>query len=373
MFVALRDIRFAKGRFALMGSVVALITLLIVLLSGLTAGLADQSTSAVGNLPASHIAFGTSGEGDPEESYGDSTVTRDQLDAWADTEGVEWAEPVGITQSRVELDDGGGTAAALFGVRSDGPLAPEGLRPQDGLVVSQEISEDFGVAEGDTVTVAGTELTVRGVAPTEHYSHMPAVWADIEVWQGIDPRVRHAEGRDAPIANVVAARMETPVGGGQSPQDVAEAADEGADTVSTTLSGSLRAIGSFSSENSSLVTMQGFLYAISALVIGAFLTVWTIQRSGDIAILKALGGSTRYLLRDALVQALIVLLLGTAAGGAAGVGLGALAGSVLPFSLTAATTFGPVAAMIVLGMLGAVLAVRRITSVDPLTALGGVR
>ena len=46
VFVALRDIRFAKGRFALMGSVVALITLLIVLLSGLTAGLANQSTSA---------------------------------------------------------------------------------------------------------------------------------------------------------------------------------------------------------------------------------------------------------------------------------------------------------------------------------------
>lgn len=377
MFVALRDIRFAKGRFALMGSVVALITLLIVLLSGLTAGLANQSTSAVRNLPADRIAFGTSGDGAPEESYADSTVTRAQLDAWADAEGVEWAEPVGITQSRVELEDGDGTAAALFGVVSGGQLAPEGLEPEDGLVVSEVIAEDFGIAAGDTVTVAGTELTVSAVAPTEHYSHTPAVWTDIEAWQGIDPRVRHAEGDDAPIANVIAARIDPRAG----PEAVAQATDgtvDGAvdgeaDTVSTTLSGSLRAIGSFSSENSSLVTMQGFLYAISALVIGAFLTVWTIQRSGDIAILKALGGSTRYLLRDALAQALIVLLVGTALGGAAGVGLGALAASFLPFALTAATTLGPVTAMVVLGMLGAVLAVRRITSVDPLTALGGVR
>src|SRR5699024_1665906 len=54
VFVAFRDIRFAKGRFALMGSVIALLTLLIVLLSGLTAGLADQSTSAIRNLPADH-------------------------------------------------------------------------------------------------------------------------------------------------------------------------------------------------------------------------------------------------------------------------------------------------------------------------------
>ncbi len=47
MFLAVRDIRFAKGRFALMGSVVALITLLLVMLSGLTAGLGNQSTSAI--------------------------------------------------------------------------------------------------------------------------------------------------------------------------------------------------------------------------------------------------------------------------------------------------------------------------------------
>lgn len=365
MFVALRDIRFAKGRFALMGSVVALITLLIVLLSGLTAGLADQSTSAIKNLPATHVSFGTSGDGEPEESYADSTVTRTQLDTWSTTEGVEWAEPLGITQSRVEFDDGDGTAVALFGVPAEGRLAPEGLTGMDGLVVSEEIAEDFGVAEGDTVTMGGTELTVDGVVPTESYSHTPAVWTDIDTWRGIDPRVRHAEGEDAPVAGVVASDV--------SLSEAIDQADTEADTVTTDLSDSLRAIGSFSSENSSLVTMQGFLYAISALVIGAFLTVWTIQRSGDIAILKALGGSTRYLLRDALAQALIVLAAGTAVGGAVGVGLGALAGSVLPFSLTVTTTVGPVIAMVVLGMLGAVLAVRRITSVDPLTALGGVR
>ncbi|WP_431869721.1 ABC transporter permease [Nocardiopsis eucommiae] len=366
MFVALRDIRFARGRFALMGSVVALITLLIVLLSGLTAGLADQSTSAVRNLPASHVAFGTSGEGSPEESFADSTVTRDQLDAWSGTEGVEWAEPLGITQSRVELDGGDGTAAVLFGVSADGPLAPEGLEPGARLVVSEKITEEFGVDVGDTVSVAGTDLVVGAVAPTEHHSHVPVVWTDIDVWRGIDPRVRHAKGADAPVANVIAARTGSGAG-------APEQADASADTVSTTLSGSLRAIGSFSSENGSLVTMQGFLYGISALVVGAFLTVWTIQRGGDIAILKALGGSTGYLVRDALAQALIVLVAGAAVGGGLGIAAGALAGAALPFSLTAATTLGPIAAMVVLGMLGAVLAVRRITSVDPLTALGGVR
>ncbi|GAA1381955.1 hypothetical protein GCM10009639_00540 [Kitasatospora putterlickiae] len=119
--------------------------------------------------------------------------------------------------------------------------------------------------------------------------------------------------------------------------------------------------------------MRGFLFAISALVIGAFFTVWTIQRSGDIAVLKALGASTRYLLRDALGQAVVLLLLGTVLGTAVAAGLGALIGSAVPFVLDAPTVLVPAVVMIALGAVGAALSVRRITSVDPLTALGSAR
>ena len=51
MFVALRDAWFARGRFAVMGLVVALVALLVVALSGLTAGLGAQSVSALRALP----------------------------------------------------------------------------------------------------------------------------------------------------------------------------------------------------------------------------------------------------------------------------------------------------------------------------------
>ncbi|GAB3684148.1 hypothetical protein GCM10027591_18330 [Zhihengliuella somnathii] len=46
MFVAWRELRFARGRFLLIGAVVALITLLVGFLSGLTGGLAAQNVSA---------------------------------------------------------------------------------------------------------------------------------------------------------------------------------------------------------------------------------------------------------------------------------------------------------------------------------------
>lgn len=362
VFVAIRDIRFAKGRFTLMGSVVMLITMLIVLLSGLTAGLANESTSGIKNLPATHIAFGASGQQAPKQSFSDSSVDPAQLRTWSEADGVQWADPLGIARTRLRLPDASTSSVTVFGARPGDHIAPTGLGAGS-VVISSALAEEKNLGKGDTVGLGAGELTVAGIADDAYYSHTPVVWTSLKNWQQL-PTAPTADGRHA-VATVIAAEVDDTTETGTL--------DDRAHTTSATTSASLSAIGSFSSENSSLLTMQGFLYAISALVIGAFLTVWTIQRTGDIAILKALGGSTGYLLRDALAQSLIVLLVGAGAGGVVGVGIGALAVGTVPFALTVTTTVVPVAAMIVLGMCGAALAVRRITAVDPLTALGGNR
>ena len=120
MFLAIRDIRFAKGRFALMGGVVALITLLLVMLSGLTAGLGNQSTSAIAALPVDQLVFGAPAGSNPEASFTESEVTGAQVAGWAGRDGVSTAEPLGISQGRLQaLGAGnipGGTAnVAVFG------------------------------------------------------------------------------------------------------------------------------------------------------------------------------------------------------------------------------------------------------------------
>ncbi|GAA3039871.1 hypothetical protein GCM10020000_17860 [Streptomyces olivoverticillatus] len=61
--------------------------------------------------------------------------------------------------------------------------------------------------------------------------------------------------------------------------------------------------------------------------------MWTVQRRPDIAVLKAVGASSGYLVRDALAQALAVLAAGTVLGGAAGALGGGLASSAVPFEL----------------------------------------
>lgn len=363
MYLALRDLRFAKGRFVLMGGVVALITLLLVLLSGLTAGLGNQSTSALAALPADQIVFGAPAGDSAKASFTESEVTRRQWSEWDSREGVANAELLGISQSRFQAigpagAPSGTASVAVFGTEGSG-LAPVPVA-EGTVVIGSGLAEELQLRTGSPATVGGTELTVSAVVPDQWYSHTGVVWTTLGDWRTL----AHIAGTDA-AATVIAVTADD----GQA-LDV-EAANAAAGTVSTTRDGSFQALGSYKSENGSLLLMQAFLYGISALVIVAFLTVWTVQRTRDIAVLKALGGSSGYVLKDAMVQAAFVLLAGATAGGAAGVAGGVLAARAAPFLLTPQTILLPVAGIVVLGLAGAAVAVRSITRVDPLLALGG--
>ncbi|MEV6547084.1 ABC transporter permease [Streptomyces sp. NPDC051597] len=345
MFVAWRDLRFAKGRFALMGTVVVLITLLVGLLSGLTAGLARDSTSAVVGLPADRLAFAAPPDG-RAVSFTSSSLGPAVWEGWRRVPGVRGAEPVAI--STVNARAGERTeAVSVFAVRPGSGLAPV----RDGAVVlSRGAAEALRAEEGDTVALGGRALTVAAVRGEDAYSHTPVVWTAL------------APGAPATVVALT-------LGDGA---DLA-AADRALGTTTRTRDGALAALPSYRAENGSLQLMRGFLFVISALVVGAFFTVWTIQRGGDIAVLKALGASTPYLLRDALGQAVLLLCAGAVAGAGLAVAVGTLVGDAVPFALTAGTTLVPALVLIALGALGAALSIRRVTAVDPLTALGSAR
>ncbi|MFK0401027.1 ABC transporter permease [Microbacterium sp. NPDC090225] len=355
MYIALRDLRFARGRFVLIGAVVALITVLVGFLSGLTGGLAVQNISAVLGIPGDRIVFAEP-RADGGPSYAESRVTAEQASAWESTAGVGSVQPIGISQTRAETDD---TVAsvAVFGVQPD--FAPQAPAASGELVLSRPAAEELGATVGDSVTIAGTEYSVTGIGGDDWYSHTPVVQMTLEDWQVYAA----VTGSPDAYATVLAVTG--------SPEWVA--ADSRIETRSTTVVGSLTALSAFRSEIGSLLLMVAMLFGISALVIGAFFTVWTMQRTPDIAILKALGARTSVLVRDALGQAALVLVAGIGLGIGVVSILGTLAGSALPFLLSPLTTVLPAALMIVLGLAGAAFALRSVTSADPLTALGSNR
>lgn len=115
MFVALRDAWFARGRFAVMGLVVALVSLLVVALSGLTAGLGAQSISALQALPGDEVVVASPADGDSVD------LARSQLSA--EQVGDAGADALGIATARLETPSGTETVT-VFGVDPTGRWPP---------------------------------------------------------------------------------------------------------------------------------------------------------------------------------------------------------------------------------------------------------
>ncbi|MGW5917503.1 ABC transporter permease [Nocardia fluminea] len=349
MFVALRDLRAARGRFLLIATVVLLVAVLVSFLSGLTAGLAHQNISAVQGINADQVVFAETGT-DP--SFDSSVLTDQQIARWQSVDGLD-ATPIGISRTRAEHAGAGPTQVALFG--GDPPAFSNRPATEPGAVVlSSAAARKLSAGTGDTVLLAGHEFTVADVAGDEWYSHTPVIWTSMPDWQAASPR--------AGGATVLAVTGDVPGG-----------LDAEAGTHSLPAKDAVGAIGSYQAENSSLTLMTLLLFAISALVIGAFFTVWTVQRQPDIATLKALGATTGSLVRDALAQAAIILIAGVTLGLSITAVASLLLGDALPFVLSAATTLVPALALIVLGLAGAAVALRFLFTTDPLTALGATR
>lgn len=365
VFVAWRDLRFARGRFVLIGSVVALITLLVGFLAGLTGGLAAQNVSAVLALPGDRLVLQQPSSGQP--SFGESTIGREARVGWQTAAGVDEVVPVGIVQGRAtagaaSADGRSAVGVALFGLPAPGAgagtvasLAPD---RDDEVGLSAAAASDLGVGVGDRVTITGTTYRVASVGGDAWYSHTPVLAMTPGAWAAADRRLG---GDGAPTVLAVS---------GSPDWDAVAARTH---TSAASHLGSLTALETFRSEVGSLALMIAMLFGVSALVVGAFFTVWTMQRAGDVAVLKALGASTGSLVRDALGQALVVLVVGIGVGTAAVVGLGALAGGALPFLLSPLNTLVPAVAMAALGLAGAAVALRTVTAADPLTALGSNR
>ncbi|WP_280261624.1 ABC transporter permease [Nocardia wallacei] len=349
MFVALRDLRAARGRFLLITLVVVLVALLVSFLSGLTAGLAHQNVSAIEKMTGDAVVFADTGAA---PSFDSSTLSREQVRAWQHAGGV--VDPVGIGYGQAALGGSPPTRVALFGVQ--GSAFGNQVATESGTVVlSAPAARQLSAAPGDRVALGSGTYTVAAVGADDWYSHTPVVWMSLPDWQALDPRGGAATVlvvSDVPDAGVVNAA---------------------AHTTTTSVRGSLSALSSYEAENRSLTLMTVMLFAISALVIGAFFTVWTIQRTPDIATLKALGATTGSLARDALGQALIVLAIGVGLGVGGTALAGAFLGDGLPFVLSVGTTLVPAAALVGLGLLGAAFALRFLVTIDPLTALNQSR
>lgn len=359
MFLALRDLAHAKGRFALVGAVMALITLLVVMLTGLAAGLGRESVAGVSSLSdrgVDQIAFSAPPAGQ-KVGFDSSRVSASDVAALEQRPGVQQASQLSMLRARADVK-GVPAPVFVFVVPAGSFAAPSGVK--DGsVVVGSRLAKDTELKAGGSIAMGGTNLRVASLSDKASYQHMPVVW----MTQG-----------DAKAAGLTAQNDANSVAVLKTGAGFDATALRNATHIETmTPSDSLSTIQSYQSENGSLTLMRVMLMLVSALVVGAFFTVWTIQRTPDLAVLKAIGARTSYLVRDSLGQAGILLLIGGGLGTLLATVGGLLVRDVVPFVVSPTTTLVPLALLFLLGLLGALVSLRRIATVDPNTALGAAR
>jgi len=380
MFIALRDLAFAKGRFLLMATVVALVAFLMTLLSGLATGLIRNNISALMALDVSHIAF----EYNEKPNYRNSMIDREMWQGWREHPGVIDTRPLGHamfnarTKDNLPLND-----VVLWGIEPGSFLEPavsrgEQLgRLQNGVVIASKLVEK-GIDIGDTFILDRvlTELEVIGVTDEHYIGHVPVVYTLLPKWQEATygPPGGAPPGERLPsilfdYASVIALQIQPAT----RPEDL-QTTDEDLGTITIDKTTAYEASTGYVEEVRTVQMIQVFLFVISAVVMGAFFSVWTIQRTKEIGLVKALGASNGYLLRDSLGQVLLLMIGATVIGTLSSIQIGRLleAGG-FPYLLVPETVIASAVMLVIAGLFGSALSLRLIMKIDPIIALGRER
>jgi hemin transport system permease protein len=372
MFYARRDALAARTRTLLIGLVVALLAMLVVIVSGFASGLTDDTTSAIARMPASHLSFARSAS---SEQFSRSLLPASTRARWAGVSGVQAATSFGTTIVHARSSAGTDLDLAVFGVQPGSFLSPAVhhgrplSRTSFGVVVSEQLARK-GVRVGQLIVVATPAVTmpVVGIAGSASFGHIPAAYVDLPVWQRLRFSVPATQQLPAAVAGQITGvalrvRAGTELG----------AADRRFGTRTVTKSAAFAGAPGYQGESTIMTTIRMFLFVIAALIVAAFFVVNTLQRQRELAVIRALGASTAYLLRTTLAQATLLIVPAVLAGAAAGAGLGSALRHAVPFQQTPSSVVTVVAALCVTGMAGSLLAARQVSRVDPMVALAAAR
>lgn len=362
MFLALREIRHAKLRFALITGVIVLVSSLVFIIAGLANGLSEGNTAAIKDLPADAIVVSA----DSDYLLDRSSVTAAAAQDIAAIPGIESAEPIGISAASVKGPDSPRLlGASFFGIVPDGLVQPHitegeplGSEP-NGVVIDDQLADD-GIGIDDTlITEPGSvELTVVGMTSNQSYRISPVIFLSLELWQQLQPRLP-GEPDDAVTAILV-----------QGDSNAIEAIPE---TVPDAMVGTKQQIADHipgeSEQNSTLLLIQVFLVVIAAGIIAAFFYIITLQKMPELGVMKAIGAGTGYLARTLVAQVAALALVGVLLGISIADTLSLLIGNAVPYSISTQrmALFGSVLLIVAIG--GTVLSLKRIASVDPLDAI----
>lgn len=358
MFLALREFRHARLRYALVTGVIAMVASLVFILSGLANGLASGNSEAIEAIDANGFVMAAGSEFLLDRSR----LSQDVIASVQEVEGIEVAQTMSASVGNVRNGDSDDViGVSIIAVPPDTFLDPEidsGDRladSPDGIVIDVSLANE-GIVIGDVLTFdpSGVEMEVVGITSGHQYRLVPTLFVNIEKMPEIN-----SESGDAVNAVVV-----------QGEADVINALPDEIDGI---MIGSetdlIESLPGYQEQALTLTLIQVFLIVIAAGIIAAFFFILTLQKMPELGVMKALGATTWELARALIFQALFLGTIGVLFGIAAGCVMLFVAEGVVPYQVRWQQMLLYGTLLLTVAIIGTLLSLFRIARVDPLDAI----
>jgi len=345
--ITLRDLQFRRRQFAIAIVGAGLVFALLLILTGISAGFRTEAEGTVDAAGADAWVVPQGVEGPFSAASSLPAKTAAELRARPD---VEDAAPL-IALPNVAEVDGESLTVNVVGVapqRLGAPGADEG----EPLARSGEavVGDATGAKPGSTLAVAGTDFRVVGMVRDRTYlGGVPVVYVPLA-----DAQALAYDGQ--PLASTILVRgsFDQP-----APGLSALTADGVVEDMLKPLEGATRVID----------ILRILMWIVAAVIIGAVTYLSALERVGDFAVMKAVGGESRSMAAGLAVQAVLASLIAAALAAALALALRPI--FPLPVTIDSGAYLALAAIAGLVGVVASFAALRRVLKVDPALAFSG--
>ncbi|HDD0985963.1 TPA: FtsX-like permease family protein [Staphylococcus aureus] len=349
MFLAWNEIRRNKLKFGLIIGVLAMISYLLFLLSGLANGLINMNKEGIDKWHENAIVLNK----DANQTVQQSVFNKKDIEN-------KYKKQATLKQTGEIVSNGHQKDNVLvFGVEKSSFLVPsliEGHKAtKDNEVLADETLKNKGFKIGDTLSLSQSDekLHIVGFTESAKYNASPVIFTNDATIAKINPRLTGDK------INAVVVR-DTNWKDKKLNQEL----------EAVSINDFIENLPGYKPQNLTLNFMISFLFVISATVIGIFLYVMTLQKTSLFGILKAQGFTNGYLANVVISQTLILALFGTAFGLLLTGVTGAFLPDAVPVKFDVLTLLVFAIVLMIVSVLGSLFSILTIRKIDPLKAIG---
>lgn len=357
MFLAIKEMNYAKLRYGLIIGIMFLIAYVVFMLSGLASGLAEEFKKAISDWNAQEIVLSE----DANKVFAASQLTREDLSKVNAT----GKAPIGLFSGAIKGKNK--ENVTVFGTTDEAFLLPKItsghlFEKKNEIIISQNLAEG-NYQLGDKIKIGSyeQELTIVGIFPKTYYTVSPVIYTNLDTWTQLKYGDQPFSSPNKKTINGIVTKHKATI--------IKENASKALQKL--TIPDFIESIPGYSAQNMTLNAMIYFLFLVVAAVVGIFMYVITLQKTAIFGVMKAQGIRNNFIARSLIAQSLFIGIIGVSFAVLAAFLTSLILPSAMPFAIIWSQWLLYSGVLLIVAVLGGLFSIRTIAKVDPITAIGG--